>query len=58
MRLLRIALLVVLCFLALGVVVGIGAPETGPIEKVVLGVGLVGLVVLAARVGRLGRAST
>ena len=56
MRVLRIALLVVLCFLALGVVLGMGAPETGPVEKVVLGAGLLGLVALATLVGRIGRA--
>ena len=54
-RLLRIILMVVLFFLVLGVVVAIGRPETGPLEKVVLGVGLAGLFCLAALVQKLGR---
>jgi protein-S-isoprenylcysteine O-methyltransferase Ste14 len=49
MRLLRIALQIVLFFLLLGVVVGIGTPNTGGLEKAVLvAVGL-GLVWLATR---------
>jgi len=58
MRLLRITLLTILCFLALGATIAIATPETGPFEKVLLGAGFVGLVVSAAIVGRLGRAST
>ena len=57
MRLIRFALRLVLFFLAIAAVVAIGTTGTGPIEKVVLGLGLVGLVVLAAQVGRLGRTS-
>jgi hypothetical protein len=55
MRLLRIALMVVLVFLTLGVVIAIGSPETGPLEKIVLGGLIVALVLAAARVQRLGR---
>jgi hypothetical protein len=55
LRLLRIALQVVIFFLLIGVVMGIGAAETGPIEKVVLvPIGLA-LVWLAAQVRGLGR---
>jgi hypothetical protein len=55
MRQLRILLQVVLFFLLLGVVVGIGAQETGTVEKLVLvPIGL-GLVWLAAKVRGLGR---
>jgi len=55
LRLLRIALQVVIFFLLIGAVVGIGAAETGPIEKVVLvPIGLA-LVWLAAQVRGLGR---
>jgi hypothetical protein len=50
----RFCLLVVLFFLALGMVVGIGARETGPLEKIVLGVLLVGVFVAAWRVRRIG----
>ena len=55
LRLLRIALQVVIFFLLLGVVVGIGTPYTGPIEKVVLvpiGLALVWLAVQVRGIGR------
>jgi hypothetical protein len=48
-RLLRIALQVVLFFLLLGVVVGIGTPNTGGLEKAVLVAVLIGLIWLAIR---------
>jgi hypothetical protein len=54
LRLLRFALLVVLAFLALGMVVAIATPETGPIEKIALGVMLAGVFVVAAPVRRIG----
>ena len=54
LRLLRIALQVVLFFLLMSVVIGIGAAETGPVEKGALAViGLV-LVWVASRVRRIG----
>jgi hypothetical protein len=49
LRLLRIALQVVLFFLLIGVVIGIGTPNTGGLEKVVLVLVGLGLVWLATR---------
>jgi hypothetical protein len=54
LRLLRFALLVVLAFLALGVVIAIASSTTGPIEKVVLIAALGGLFVAAVPVRRIG----
>jgi hypothetical protein len=54
LRLLRIALQVVLFFLLIGVVLGIGTPDTGTVEKIVLvpiGLALVWLAVLVRRIG-------
>ena len=52
-RLVRIALLLLLTFLTLGVVVAIGSAETGPAEKLVLLPAVVGLCALAVPVRRL-----
>lgn len=52
---LRLALLIVLCFLVLSLVMAIGRPETGFLEKVVLGAAVVGLLSLTAPVHRIGR---
>lgn len=57
-RFLRIVLSVVLFFLVLSLVMAIGGPETGPIEKVVVGCGLAGLLALAPLVRRIGRSDT
>jgi hypothetical protein len=54
MRLLRIALQAVLFFLLLAAVIGIGAPETGVLEKLVLAVIAAGLIWLAIRVRDIG----
>ena len=55
LRLLRIAFQLVIFFLLLGVVMGLGTAETGPTEKVVLvPIGLA-LVWLAVQVRGLGR---
>ena len=54
MRLLRIALEAVLFFLLLAAVLGIGADETGVLEKLVLAVIAAGLIWIAFRVRRLG----
>jgi hypothetical protein len=51
-RLIRIALQVVIFFLVLGAVIGIGS-HTGAAEKLVLAAVIVGLVALAARVRRI-----
>jgi hypothetical protein len=53
-RWVKIALQVVLFFLLLGTVVGLGSPDTGAAEKAVLAAVLVGLVVLTARIRRIG----
>jgi hypothetical protein len=55
MVLLRIMIQVVLFFLLLGAVIGLGSPDTGPIEKAVLVPILVALVWAAVRVRGLGR---
>jgi hypothetical protein len=47
-------LLVLLTVFALGLVVAIGGRETGAAEKLVLGVGLAGVIALAAPVRRIG----
>lgn len=54
LRFLRFALLVVFTFLALGMVVGIAAPETGPVEKVALLAMLAGTLAAAVPVQRIG----
>jgi hypothetical protein len=54
MRLVRLVLLIAMAFLALGIVIGIGAKETGPVEKVVLGILLVAVFVAAIPVRRIG----
>jgi hypothetical protein len=54
LRLLRIALQVVLFFLLMSVVIGIGAAETGLAEKGALTVFGLTLVGVAARVRRIG----
>jgi hypothetical protein len=54
LRLLRIALQVVLFFLLVSVVIGIGAAETGPLEKGALTIIGLGLVLVASRVRRIG----
>jgi hypothetical protein len=55
LRLLRIALQCVLFFLLMSVVIGIGAAETGLIEKGALTVIGLALVWVASRVRRIGR---
>lgn len=55
LRLLTISLQVVIFFLLLGAVIGVGSGDTGVVEKAVLVAGGLGLVWLAARVRDLGR---
>jgi hypothetical protein len=57
LRLVRLALLLVLTFLVLGMIVAVAAPETGPAEKAVLAVMVAGLFVLAVPVRRIGSQS-
>ena len=54
LRLVRVALLVVLCFWALGSIVAAARPETGPIEDAVLIAITGGLFALAVPVRRIG----
>ncbi|MEX0663869.1 MAG: hypothetical protein WD598_03735 [Acidimicrobiia bacterium] len=54
MLMLRFALRVVLFFLALGIVIGIATPETGPTEKIVLVFMLVGVLAAGIPAGRIG----
>lgn len=54
LRVLRFLLLVVLTLLVLGLIVAIGGPETGPLEKVVLAAATLGLYAVAVPVRRLG----
>ena len=60
LRVLRFLLLVAITAMALNLVVGAGAgsPQTGPIEKVVLCVLIVGLFAAAVPVRRIGRRPT
>ena len=54
-RLLRLVVLGVLFLLLLSLVMAVGRPETGPLEKIVLvaaGVGLVGLAIPAHCIGQ------
>ena len=54
LRLLRLAILVVMTLIVISLIVAIARPETGPAEKVFLGVAAVGLIVAARPVQRLG----
>jgi hypothetical protein len=54
LRLVRLALLVVLAFVVLGLVVALARSETGPIEKLVLVLAIVGLLAAAVPVRRIG----
>lgn len=54
LRALRFFLLVVIMFLVLGLIVAIGGPETGPLEKGVLAAVTLGLFAVAVPVRRLG----
>ena len=54
LRVVRTVLLVVMTFLTIGLVVALGRPETGPIEKAVLTVFVIGLIAASAPVRRVG----
>lgn len=54
LRLLRIAILLVMTFIVLSLIIAVASPETGPAEKMILGVAVVGVVVSARPVQRLG----
>ncbi len=54
LRLIRLAILFVMFVVAVGLLMAIGRPETGPMEKAVLGLGLMTLIALARPVHRIG----
>ena len=56
LRVIRIVLLVLMTFLAIGLVVALASRETGPIEKIVLTVLIVGVIAASAPVRRIGSA--
>jgi hypothetical protein len=56
LRLLRVAILLAMTLMVLSLLVGIGMPETGPAEKVILGIAVVGLIAAAGPVRRIGSA--
>jgi hypothetical protein len=55
LTLVRIGLLLVLTVMTLSLVIAVGRPETGPLEKFVLVAASVGLIGLAIPVGRIAR---
>jgi hypothetical protein len=50
----RLVLLVVMTFVTIGLVVALAGPYTGPVEKVLLAVLIIGVVVASAPVRRIG----
>jgi hypothetical protein len=57
LRFVRFGLLVVMTFLVLGLVIAVGTPETGPLEKAVAALAIVAVVAAAGPVRRIGAAS-
>jgi hypothetical protein len=57
LRFVRFVLLVVMTLLALGLVIAVGTPETGPLEKAVAAFAIVAVVAAAGPVRRIGSAS-
>jgi hypothetical protein len=57
LRVIRLALLLVLLFLVLGLVVAAGSPETGPIEKPILALMALGLLAASIPIHRIGARS-
>jgi hypothetical protein len=57
LRFVRFVLLSVMTLLVLGLVVAVGTPETGPLEKAVAALAIVGAVVVAGPVRRIGSAA-
>ena len=54
LRVVRMVLLVVMTFLTIGLVVALARPETGPIEKIVLAVLVIGVIAASAPIRRIG----
>ena len=57
LRLVRFVLLVVMTFITLGLVIAVGTPETGPLEKAAAALAIVAVVAAAGPVRRIGSAS-
>jgi hypothetical protein len=57
LRFVRFVLLVVMTLLALGLVIAVGTPETGPLEKAVAALAIVAVVAAAGPIRRIGSAS-
>jgi hypothetical protein len=57
LRLVRFVALVVMTLLVLSLVIAVGTPETGPLEKAVAALAIVALVAAAGPVRRIGSAS-
>ncbi len=53
LRVLRLGLLVMMTFMTLSLIVALARPETGPIEKGLLGAAVIGLLLAARPVQRL-----
>ncbi len=54
LRVLRLGLLVMITFMTLSLIIALARPETGPTEKSLLGAAVVGLLLAARSVQRLG----
>jgi hypothetical protein len=57
LRLVRFVLLSVMTLLVLGLVIAVGTPETGPLEKAVAALAIVAVVTVAGPVRRIGSAT-
>ena len=56
LRLLRFAVLIFMFFITVSLIIAVASPETGPAEKLVLGIAVVGLLFAAVPVQRIGSA--
>jgi hypothetical protein len=54
LRIVRLVLLVVMTFLTIGLVIALAGNNTGPVEKVLLAVVIVGVVAVGGPVRRIG----
>ncbi|MGI8806913.1 MAG: hypothetical protein ACR2KK_03550 [Acidimicrobiales bacterium] len=54
LRLLRLAILLVMTFVVLSLIIAVAGPETGPAEKLILSLAVLGVLFAAGLVQRLG----
>jgi hypothetical protein len=54
LRVLRLVLRLALAFFAIGAVIGIGAPQTGPLEKAAFALLFVAIALVSIPVGHIG----